>query len=41
MAEILVTLQGKFFLSINDTPEIRTIFTDLSIQEATTIYSCS
>ncbi len=41
IAHILTTIKGKFILSINDTPEIRTIFQAFNFQEVTTKYSIS
>jgi len=35
----LKNLQGKFLLSINDSPTIRELFKDFTIQETTTVYS--
>jgi len=39
MAERLSSLQGKFLLSLNDVPEIRTIFKAFQIREVQTAYS--
>lgn len=38
MADVLARLKGGFVLSINDTPEIRTIFAGLSIEAVETTY---
>lgn len=39
LSEILTGLKGRFILSINDVPEIRTIFGWASIEEVTTTYT--
>lgn len=39
MAEQLVTLQGRFLMSINDVPEIREIFAWARVDEVTTTYT--
>ncbi|MEM7046974.1 MAG: hypothetical protein AAF442_04910 [Pseudomonadota bacterium] len=39
LAQILANLKGHFVLSINDTPETRTIFAAHRIEEITTTYS--
>jgi len=41
LAEILVTLKGRFLMTINDTPEIREIFDRFTIEETTLKYSMS
>jgi DNA adenine methylase len=41
LADILTAVKGKFILSINDTPEIRKIYRDFHIEEATTSYSAA
>lgn len=40
LADLLANIKGKFLLSINDTPEIRQIFTRFTHEEATVTYSC-
>lgn len=39
LRDILNAIQGKFIMSINDTPEIRELYKDFNIQEVTTTYS--
>lgn len=39
MATQLGTMQGRFILSINDVPEIRTIFAAFKIDEVKTTYT--
>jgi len=39
MAKLLATLQGKFLLSLNDTPEVREIFSSFRIEGLTLAYS--
>ena len=39
LADQLVTLQGRFLLSINDTPEIRATFSRFRVEEVTTSYT--
>lgn len=39
LSSILVGLQGKFLLSINDTPEVREVFKGFAMQEVRTRYS--
>lgn len=39
MAAVLKGIQGRFILSINDAPEIRTIFADFDMAEETTTYT--
>ncbi|ANK79378.1 MAG: DNA methyltransferase [Rhizobiales bacterium NRL2] len=39
MAEALGRLQGRFLLSINDTPEIRELFAGFRLEEVTTTYT--
>jgi DNA adenine methylase len=41
MAEKLRHLSGKFLLSLNDTPEVRSIFSDFIIRQVQTRYSMS
>lgn len=41
LADVLKCLQGKFMLSINDHPEIRTIFTEFNCQEVSLLYTVS
>jgi len=41
MASILTQIKAKFILSINDHPEIRTIFSDFNIKPVTLKYSVS
>lgn len=40
LVEILRNLKGKFLMTINDTPEIREIFSGFVIEETTLKYSC-
>jgi len=40
MYECLTQIKGSFILSINDTPQIRELFTNFNILTATTNYSC-
>lgn len=39
LRDLLLNLQGKFILSINDVPEIREIFKDFYVREVATSYS--
>lgn len=39
MAELLAEIQGKFILSLNDTPEVRAIFAEFIIDAVGTTYS--
>jgi DNA adenine methylase len=39
LANILKTLKGKFLLSLNDTPEVRRIFSDFKIKGFSFSYS--
>lgn len=39
MAEILASIEGKFLLSLNDTPEVREIFAAFNIDSVETTYS--
>jgi DNA adenine methylase len=39
MAELLGTLRGRFILSLNDHPDVHTIFAGFSIEEVETTYS--
>ncbi len=39
MAEVLGSLKGRFILSLNDVPEVRSIFGQFEIQEVKTTYS--
>ena len=39
LAETLRTINGKFILSLNDTPEVRAIFADFQIESIETKYS--
>lgn len=41
LAERLETIQGKFLLSLNDVPEVRTIFRGFRIRSVQCTYSCS
>lgn len=41
LVEILRNIKGKFLMTINDTPEIRRIFSGFVIEETTLKYSCS
>jgi len=41
LAELLSCVQGKFIMSINDTPEIRQMFKDFYIEEVTTSYTAA
>ena len=36
---LLSNLQGRFILSLNDTPETRELFGDFAVREVTTVYS--
>jgi DNA adenine methylase len=38
LRELLASLHGQFILSINDTPEIRTIFSDFAMREVSLHY---
>ncbi len=40
LKEILQNIKGKFLMTLNDTPEIREIFSCFAIEEATLKYSC-
>lgn len=39
LSDILTAVSGKFVLSLNDTPEIRSIFSQFTIDPVTTVYS--
>lgn len=39
LAEILAHIQGRFILSLNDRPEVRSIFKQFEIEAVTTSYS--
>lgn len=39
MNDLLGKLKGRFILSLNDTPEVRSIFSSFSIEDAATAYS--
>jgi DNA adenine methylase len=41
LANILQNIKGKFLMTINDTPEVRSIFGQFNIQETTLKYSMS
>nr|WP_321445687.1 hypothetical protein [uncultured Cohaesibacter sp.] len=41
MAEILMTIEGRFLLSINDTPDIREIFKAFEFKPVELKYSIS
>ena len=41
LAEGLACLQGKFLLSLNDTPEVREIFKAFSVEEVATVYTAN
>ena len=41
LAEQLARIQGRFLLSINDRPEVRTIFADFAIEAVSTSYTIS
>lgn len=41
IADLLTRLEGKFLLSINDTPEIRACFVDFRMEEVETTYTVS
>lgn len=41
LAAMLKTLKGKFLLSLNDVPEIRTLFSDFIIDFVSVVYTCS
>ncbi|GGE98325.1 hypothetical protein [Sphingomonas prati] len=41
MAELLASVEGRFILSLNDTPEVRTTFAAFSTEEIETIWSIS
>ena len=41
LRNILNAIQGKFIMSINDTPEIRETYKEFAIEEVTTTYSCA
>lgn len=38
MAEQLASIDGRFILSLNDHPDVRTIFADFAIEEVKTVY---
>ncbi|EJF82869.1 hypothetical protein MCW_01590 [Cardidatus Bartonella washoeensis 085-0475] len=40
MSTLLAQLKGKFVLSLNDVPEIRTTFSQFKRKEVTTSYTC-
>jgi DNA adenine methylase len=40
LRDILASMQGKFLMTINDTPQIRDIFKCFTIEETTLKYSC-
>ena len=40
LRDILSTLQGRFILSLNDTPEIRKLFGEFKIDEVSVRYTC-
>ena len=40
LKDILQKIEGKFLMTLNDTPEIREIFSGFVIEEATLKYSC-
>lgn len=40
LAEQLTTIKGKFLLSLNDTPEVRAIFSPFIIDPVSVVYSC-
>jgi DNA adenine methylase len=40
LANVLVGIKGKFLLSINDTPEIREIFSAFEVEAVEVMYSC-
>jgi DNA adenine methylase len=40
LRDVLAAIKGKFLMTINDTPEIREIFSPFSIEETTLKYSC-
>ncbi len=41
LAAQLADIKGKFILSLNDTPEVRRIFRDFTIEEVSTIYTAA
>lgn len=41
MADILSSLEGKFLLSLNDVPEVRSTFKSFNIKNVSTQYSCN
>ncbi|EJF96827.1 hypothetical protein MEI_01439 [Bartonella vinsonii subsp. arupensis Pm136co] len=40
MSKLLTQLKGKFVLSLNDVPEIRTTFSQFKLKEVNTSYTC-
>ncbi|NOR68989.1 MAG: Dam family site-specific DNA-(adenine-N6)-methyltransferase [Methylomarinum sp.] len=40
LAEILANIKGKFLLSLNDTPEVRKIFSAFIVEPVTLTYTC-
>lgn len=40
LREVLQGIEGRFLMTINDTPEIRDVFGDFSIEEVNLRYSC-
>jgi len=40
LRDILAGIKGRFLMSLNDTPEVREIFKDFTIDEVATRYSC-
>lgn len=41
LADVLKGIQGRFILSLNDTPEVREIFGDFRLETIDTLYSCT
>ncbi|ETS07674.1 hypothetical protein O97_00697 [Bartonella henselae str. Zeus] len=41
MAILLTQLKGKFLLSLNDVPEVRKTFSQFTLKEVNTFYSCN
>jgi len=41
LAALLGALQGKFLMTLNDTPEVREIFAGFKLEEVTLKYSCT
>ena len=39
LLKVVLTIQGKFILSINDSPRVRELFKDFIIKEVTTLYA--